>query len=55
MKPHMLRSMLMYYRYPRFLCRQTDLLIAAAETGKVINVKKGQFLSGPSMKFAVEK
>ncbi len=40
---------------PAFLCRQTDLLIAAAETGKVINVKKGQFLSGPAMKFAVEK
>lgn len=40
---------------PAFLCRQTDLLIAAAETNKVINVKKGQFLSGPSMKFAVEK
>lgn len=40
---------------PAFLCRQTDLLVAAAETGKVINVKKGQFLSGPAMKFAVEK
>jgi len=40
---------------PAFLCRQTDLLIAAAETEKVINVKKGQFLSGASMKFAVEK
>lgn len=40
---------------PAFLCRQTDLLEAAAETGKVVNVKKGQFLSGPSMKFAVEK
>jgi len=40
---------------PAFLCRQTDLLVAAAETGKVVNVKKGQFLSGPSMKFAVEK
>lgn len=40
---------------PAFLCRQTDLLIAAAQTGKVVNVKKGQFLSGPSMKFAVEK
>ena len=40
---------------PAFLCRQTDLLIAAAETGKIINVKKGQFLSGPSMKFAAEK
>jgi 2-dehydro-3-deoxyphosphooctonate aldolase (KDO 8-P synthase) len=40
---------------PAFLCRQTDLLEAAASTGKVVNVKKGQFLSGPSMKFAVEK
>jgi 2-dehydro-3-deoxyphosphooctonate aldolase (KDO 8-P synthase) len=40
---------------PAFLCRQTDLLIAAAKTGKIINVKKGQFLSGPSMKFAVDK
>ena len=40
---------------PAFLCRQTDLLQAAAETGKIVNVKKGQFVSGPSMKFAVEK
>lgn len=40
---------------PAFLCRQTDLLIAAAKTGKVVNVKKGQFLSGAGMKFAVEK
>ena len=40
---------------PAFLCRQTDLLVAAAETGKIINVKKGQFLSGPAMKFAAEK
>lgn len=40
---------------PAFLCRQTDLLVAAAETGKLVNVKKGQFLSGPAMKFAVEK
>ena len=40
---------------PAFLCRQTDLLIAAAETNKIVNVKKGQFLSGPSMKFAAEK
>ena len=40
---------------PAFLCRQTDLLMAAAQTGKIVNVKKGQFLSGPSMKFAVEK
>ncbi|MBA4196425.1 MAG: 3-deoxy-8-phosphooctulonate synthase [Chitinophaga sp.] len=40
---------------PAFLCRQTDLLIAAAETNKVVNVKKGQFLSGESMQFAVDK
>lgn len=40
---------------PAFLCRQTDLLVAAAATGKIVNVKKGQFVSGPSMKFAVEK
>lgn len=40
---------------PAFLCRQTDLLIAAANTGKVVNVKKGQFVSGPAMKFAVDK
>jgi 2-dehydro-3-deoxyphosphooctonate aldolase (KDO 8-P synthase) len=40
---------------PAFLCRQTDLLVAAAKTGKVVNVKKGQFLSGQSMRFAVEK
>ncbi len=40
---------------PAFLCRQTDLLVAAAQTGKAVNVKKGQFLSGQSMKFAVEK
>lgn len=40
---------------PAFLCRQTDLLVAAAKTGKIVNVKKGQFVNGPSMKFAVEK
>ena len=40
---------------PAFLCRQSDLLAAAAETGKIVNVKKGQFLSGPAMKFAVDK
>jgi 2-dehydro-3-deoxyphosphooctonate aldolase (KDO 8-P synthase) len=40
---------------PAFLCRQTDILVAAAETGKVVNVKKGQFVSGEAMKFAVEK
>ena len=40
---------------PAFLCRQTDLLIAAAKTGKLINVKKGQFVSGEAMQFAVTK
>jgi len=40
---------------PAFLCRQTDLLVAAANSGKIINVKKGQFLSPESMKFAIEK
>lgn len=40
---------------PAFLCRQTDLLIAAALTGKTINIKKGQFLSAGAMRFAVDK
>ncbi|WP_242929365.1 3-deoxy-8-phosphooctulonate synthase [Pontibacter vulgaris] len=40
---------------PAFLCRQTDLLVAAAKTGKVVNIKKGQFLSGDAMRFAVDK
>ncbi|MFN5325859.1 MAG: 3-deoxy-8-phosphooctulonate synthase [Bacteroidota bacterium] len=40
---------------PAFLCRQTDLLQAAGETGKIVNIKKGQFVSGEAMKFAVEK
>jgi 2-dehydro-3-deoxyphosphooctonate aldolase (KDO 8-P synthase) len=40
---------------PAFLCRQSDLLAAVAKTGKWINIKKGQFLSGASMRFAVEK
>lgn len=40
---------------PAFLCRQSDLLTSAAKTNKIVNVKKGQFLSGQSMKFAVEK
>ncbi len=40
---------------PAFLCRQTDLLVAAAETGKVVNVKKGQFLSPQEMEFVVCK
>lgn len=40
---------------PAFLCRQTDLLVAAGMTGKVVNVKKGQFVSGEAMGFAVDK
>jgi 2-dehydro-3-deoxyphosphooctonate aldolase (KDO 8-P synthase) len=40
---------------PAFLCRQTDLLIAAAQTGKIVNIKKGQFLSPQAMRFAAEK
>lgn len=40
---------------PAFLCRQTDLLVAAAKTGRAVNVKKGQFLSPESMKYAVNK
>lgn len=40
---------------PAFLCRQTDLLTAAARTGKFVNIKKGQFLSPLSMKFAIDK
>lgn len=40
---------------PAFLCRQTDLLIAAAKTGKVVNIKKGQFLAPGSMQFAAQK
>ena len=40
---------------PAFLCRQTDLLIAAAKTGRVVNIKKAQFLSGADMRYPVEK
>lgn len=40
---------------PAFLCRQTDILVAAAKTGKIVNVKKGQFLSPDAMQFAVQK
>lgn len=40
---------------PAFLCRQTDLLVAAAKTGRIVNIKKGQFLSPEAMKFAAEK
>ena len=40
---------------PAFLCRQTDLLVAAAKTGRMVNIKKGQFLAPESMKFAIDK
>ncbi len=40
---------------PAFLCRQTDLLVAAARTGRVVNIKKGQFLSAGAMRFAADK
>ena len=40
---------------PAFLCRQTDLLVAAAKTGKTVNIKKAQFLSGMDMRYPVEK
>jgi len=40
---------------PAFLCRQTDIVVAAAQTGKTVNIKKGQFLSAEAMKFAVNK
>ena len=40
---------------PAFLCRQTDLLVAAAHTGKPVNIKKGQFMAPEAMRFAAEK
>ncbi|MBQ0115848.1 MAG: 3-deoxy-8-phosphooctulonate synthase, partial [Bacteroidales bacterium] len=40
---------------PAFLCRQTDLLVAAAKTGRMVNIKKGQFLSPEAMHFAIQK
>ena len=44
-----------YLQIPAFLCRQTDLLLAAGKTGKGVNIKKGQFISPEAMSFAVEK
>lgn len=51
----MVASVLDVIQIPAFLCRQTSLLLAAGASGKVVNVKKGQFMSGPSMRTAVEK
>jgi 2-dehydro-3-deoxyphosphooctonate aldolase (KDO 8-P synthase) len=47
--------MLLIYANPSILVRQTDLVVAAANTGKVVNLKKGQFMSPESMKHAVQK
>ena len=47
--------MSIYLQIPAFLCRQTDLLIAAGKTGLTVNIKKGQFMSHDAMGFAVEK
>ncbi len=44
-----------YLQIPAFLCRQTDLLLAAGDTGKGVNIKKGQFMSPEAMKFSLEK
>jgi len=44
-----------YLQIPAFLCRQTDLLVAAGETGKPVNIKKGQMVSGKAMRHAVDK
>ena len=43
------------FQIPAFLCRQTELLVAAGESGKAVNVKKGQFLAPEDMKHAIEK
>ena len=52
---HMASEYVDVLQIPAFLCRQTDLLVAAAQTGKIINIKKGQFLSPSAMRFAAEK
>lgn len=50
-----LRGVVDVLQIPAFLCRQTDLLVAAAQTGAIVNIKKAQFLSGEDMQFPVEK
>lgn len=50
-----LRGVADVLQIPAFLCRQTDLLVAAARTGKIVNIKKGQFLSPGAMRFAADK
>lgn len=52
---HMAAEYVDILQIPAFLCRQTELLVAAAKTGKMVNIKKGQFLAPASMRFACEK
>lgn len=52
---HIVSSVADVIQIPAFLCRQTDLLLAAAKTGKTVNIKKGQFLAPDEMKYVVEK
>lgn len=51
----MLRDVVDMFQIPAFLCRQTDLLLAAGMSGKDVNIKKGQFVNGKDMKYAIEK
>jgi len=54
-QPKLLEDVVDIMQIPAFLCRQTDLLLAAAETGKIVNIKKAQFLSGEDMYYPAQK
>jgi len=54
-QPKLLEDVVDIMQIPAFLCRQTDLLLSAAETGKIVNIKKAQFLSGEDMQFPCQK
>jgi 2-dehydro-3-deoxyphosphooctonate aldolase (KDO 8-P synthase) len=54
-QPALLADVVDIIQIPAYLCRQTDLLVASAKTGRIVNIKKGQFLSGADMKFAAQK
>ena len=54
-QPKLLQEVVDIMQIPAFLCRQTDLLLAAAETGQIVNIKKAQFLSGEDMLYPVQK
>ena len=54
-QPKLLQDVVDIMQIPAFLCRQTDLLLAAAETGKIVNIKKAQFLSGEDMLYPCQK